>query len=210
MFGMRPWMTWSRGASLRPHLSVFCLLPHLSRNPRACCMLKSDGKKAWWPDMETLALRPLHDLWRHRCTYSCLSNLVTTSIRMVGAAELPERRQNTRINTVLPLCPIGLWNPMGSVNTKRQAFLADLGRLLGQISGVPREASFLFQRLSVVIQCFDAIAFHGTFVTPDLEKSTRFLLMSDTWGIMNTSGKREKITITIIIHIAVSDMRSCS
>ena len=58
---------------------------------------------------------------------------------------------------------------MGPLNAKGLAFLADLGRLLGQISGDPRETSFLFQRLSVVIQRFNAVAFHSTFVLPDLE-----------------------------------------
>jgi len=68
----------------------------------------------------------------------------------------------------------------GPINTKGPAFLADLGRPLGQISGDPRDASFLFQRLSVVIQRSSAIAFHGTFVTPHLEKDGHsFLLMSD-------------------------------
>jgi len=68
------------------------------------------------------------------------------------------------INAVLPLCPIVplAIETMGPINAKGQAFLADLGRLLGQISGDPRKASFLFQRLSLVIQQFNAIAFHAT------------------------------------------------
>jgi len=53
---------------------------------------------------------------------------------------------------------------------KGHSFLADLGRLLGQILGNTREASIMFQCLSVIIQQFNAIAFHGTFVIPDLEK----------------------------------------
>ena len=58
---------------------------------------------------------------------------------------------------------------MGPINARGQAFLADLGRLLSQISGDARETSFLFQRLSVTIQRFNAVAFHSTFVLPDLD-----------------------------------------
>jgi len=54
-----------------------------------------------------------------------------------------------------------------------QAFLADLGGLLGQISGDQREASFLLQRLSVVIQRFNEIVFHGMVLISDLEKDGR-------------------------------------
>ena len=58
---------------------------------------------------------------------------------------------------------------MGPINAKGQAFLADLGRLLAQVSGEPRETSYLFQRLSIIIQRFNAVAFHSTFVLPDLD-----------------------------------------
>jgi len=39
------------------------------------------------------------------------------------------------------------------------SFLSDLGRRISDISGEPREASFLFQRISVLIQRFNAISF---------------------------------------------------
>ena len=35
-----------------------------------------------------------------------------------------------------------------------------------KITGDPRETSFLFQRLSVIIQCGNAAAFRGTFPRP--------------------------------------------
>jgi len=62
----------------------------------------------------------------------------------------------------------------------------NLGRLLGQISGDPREASFLFQRLSVVIQRFNAIAFMARLLLRILRRMATleytlsfFLLMSE-------------------------------
>jgi hypothetical protein len=55
---------------------------------------------------------------------------------------------------------------MGPINSKGLAFISDLGRHLTQVTSEPREASFLFQRLSVTIQRFNAIAFSGTFIRP--------------------------------------------
>lgn len=63
---------------------------------------------------------------------------------------------------------------MGPIRTKGQAFLADLGHHLAQISGDRREASFLFQHLTVVIQHFNSIVFHGTFVSPETREQCVF------------------------------------
>ena len=43
-------------------------------------------------------------------------------------------------------------------------FLSELGKRASLISGDPRETAFLFQRISVAQQRWNAIAFHGTFV----------------------------------------------
>jgi hypothetical protein len=42
-------------------------------------------------------------------------------------------------------------------------FLTDLGNSLSDRSDDPRETSFLFQRVSILIQRYNAIAFRGTF-----------------------------------------------
>lgn len=42
-------------------------------------------------------------------------------------------------------------------------------RLLSQISVDPRETGDLFQRLSVMIQRFNAIAFQSTYILPVLD-----------------------------------------
>ena len=100
------------------------------------------------------------------------SYLSTTSNQTGGAAELAEARKNAKYIQLMQsyhFVPLA-FETMGPINAKGLAFLADLGRLLGQISGDPRETSFLFQRLSVVIQRFNAVAFHSTFVLPDLDK----------------------------------------
>ena len=50
--------------------------------------------------------------------------------------------------------------------------LIDLGRHLSQASDDLRETTFLFQRLSILIQRFNAVAFTGSFANsmPDLEE----------------------------------------
>ena len=51
------------------------------------------------------------------------------------------------------LCPI---------NEAGHSFLSDLGSCLSTISDDPRESFFLFQRISILIQRFNEVAFRGT------------------------------------------------
>src|SRR6218665_516276 len=58
---------------------------------------------------------------------------------------------------------------LGPINDKGLEFIADLGRHLTQATGEPRESSFFFQRLSITIQRFNAVAFSGSFVKPAID-----------------------------------------
>ena len=53
---------------------------------------------------------------------------------------------------------------LGPINASGRAFLSKLGRKLSTHSGDDRETSFLFQRLSVLIQRFNAILLLDNFV----------------------------------------------
>ena len=55
---------------------------------------------------------------------------------------------------------------LGPLNETARQFLKDLGRIYAQ-SGDDRESAFLFQRLSVVIQRFNAILLHNSFEAAD-------------------------------------------
>ena len=55
------------------------------------------------------------------------------------------------------LCPI---------NESATCFLHDLGRRISLVSGEDREPQFLFQRISVVIQRFNAVPLHDGFCLP--------------------------------------------
>ena len=46
-------------------------------------------------------------------------------------------------------------------------FFEDLGRRICDLTGDSREVSFIFQRLSVTIQRFNAALYHETFVLYD-------------------------------------------
>ena len=52
---------------------------------------------------------------------------------------------------------------MGTFNDSGTTFL-DLGRRIAEQSGEIREGNFLFQRLSVLIQRFNAVQLHDSFV----------------------------------------------
>ena len=52
---------------------------------------------------------------------------------------------------------------MGAINKDGVDFLSDLGRRITQSTDDHRESSFLFQRLSVLIQRYIAVAVLSTF-----------------------------------------------
>ena len=62
-------------------------------------------------------------------------------------------------------CPIAV-ETMGPVEDEGRDLLSAIGHLITKITGDPRETSFLFQRLSVIIQRGNAAAFRGTFPRP--------------------------------------------
>ena len=56
---------------------------------------------------------------------------------------------------------------LGPMTADALAFFSDLGHKLSSVTGDPREASYLFQRLSICIQRANAALFRECFVTPD-------------------------------------------
>ena len=48
-------------------------------------------------------------------------------------------------------------------------FLTEVGRRLSAATGNARETVFSFQRISVVLQRFNAVLIHESFVAPDVE-----------------------------------------
>ena len=58
---------------------------------------------------------------------------------------------------------------LGPINASGRVFLSKLGRKLANQSGDDREISFLFQRVSVLIQRYNAILLHDCFVKEEEE-----------------------------------------
>ena len=55
----------------------------------------------------------------------------------------------------------------GPLSDTTLSFLVDLGRKISERSGEPLETQFLFQRISVLIQRFNSILYHESFVIED-------------------------------------------
>ena len=58
---------------------------------------------------------------------------------------------------------------MGTICDAATEFLSGLGRRITLISNEPRETNYLFQRVSVLIQRYNAVAFRGSFEEAETE-----------------------------------------
>ena len=88
------------------------------------------------------------------------------------AAELAADRKVDKysiLSSTLIFQPLA-FEALGAVNSSGAAFFRELGRRLSSSSNDRRATEFLFQRLSVTLQRFNAVAFRGSFpCTPDLD-----------------------------------------
>jgi len=83
-----------------------------------------------------------------------------------AVAELAAGRKTTKhaaLESRYLFQPIAVESP-GPINCSAVSFLSGLGRRIAEISGETRDGSFLFQRVSVLIQRFNAVLLHDCFV----------------------------------------------
>ena len=82
-------------------------------------------------------------------------------VQGVGMASRKELKYQALAGTYtfIPLA----FETLGPINSNGISFFGELGRRLSARSGDTRETAFLFQRLSIAIQRFNSIAFHGSF-----------------------------------------------
>jgi hypothetical protein len=88
-----------------------------------------------------------------------------SSVCAASAAEAAATRKDSKydeISRVHLFYPIAL-EIMGPINQVGQDFISDLGRRISSSTDDPRETSFLFQRLSVAVQRFNAVSFTYSF-----------------------------------------------
>src|SRR6218665_865646 len=60
---------------------------------------------------------------------------------------------------------------LGPISITGMDFLQDLGQRMTEATGDPRETTYLFQRLSICAQRFNAVAFRGSFDQPTTDEN---------------------------------------
>ena len=94
---------------------------------------------------------------------SCLS---VTATRVGEAADAAAERKSLKYASITNthiFVPVVI-ETLGPICSRGLSFLVEIRNCLATISGDARETSFLFQRVSVLIQRFNQIAFRGTFI----------------------------------------------
>ena len=95
------------------------------------------------------------------------SHLPSTSRQMGGAAESAGEKKDAKYHELAKtytFIPIAC-ETLGPINTKALLFIADLGRCIALVTGDSRDGSFLFQRLSIIVQRFNSVCFKGSFAS---------------------------------------------
>jgi len=90
------------------------------------------------------------------------SYLHNTSRTVGAAAETAADMEYALLMQTYVFVPIAV-ETMGAINSDGLEFFGDLGRRITQVTDDIRESAFLFQRLSVLIQRYNAVAIQGTF-----------------------------------------------
>ena len=91
---------------------------------------------------------------------------VAVSAQVTGSAAQAAAERKVSKYAGLPashrLVPIAI-EILDPINEAWHSFLSELGRRLSTISDDPTESFFIFQRISILIQKFNEVAFRGTF-----------------------------------------------
>jgi hypothetical protein len=128
-------------------------------------LLRTDGKR---PDGLTLipwqAGRTV--IWDSTVIHTLAdSYLATSATTPGGTAEIAANRKESKysaLSTTHMFVPVAV-ESLGPICAKGTNFLRDLGSHLIAATGDPRESAFLFQRLSIIIQRYNAVCVLGTF-----------------------------------------------
>ena len=130
-------------------------------------LVRVDGKRPdRWPYFGAMAVWTQRHLGRNRCRHASHVIHHSVSHQCRQCCRSCSFKKNSEIQYAepqLPLLPSG-YCPL-SVNS--QLFICELGRRTALRTSDPRETAFLFQRISVAIQRFNAVCLANTFVLSD-------------------------------------------
>jgi len=108
--------------------------------------------------------------WDVTVTCPFAESYVIWSAREAGAAaELAASRKEEKyanIGSQYLFAPIAV-ETLGPLNTSSCQLFGNLGRKISLSSGDDREGAFLFQRVSVIVQRFNAVLLHESLQPPD-------------------------------------------
>jgi len=99
------------------------------------------------------------------------SYLNSTSSAAGGAAIIAAARKVDKyqdLSRLYEVIPVAI-ETMGPSDPSGAAFINGIGKLIEEQTGDRRETSFLWQRLSITLQRFNAVCFRGSFKLDDLE-----------------------------------------
>jgi len=130
-------------------------------------LARDDGKR---PDGSTLIpwLAGKSLAWDVTVVNTVAESYISTSASPGGAAEHAAARKLAKYSS-LPRShifqPLAL-ETLGPTNTTGITFFSERGRRLTDVSGDPRETSYLFERVSLAVQRYNSVAFKSTFSVP--------------------------------------------
>jgi hypothetical protein len=128
-------------------------------------LFRSDGKR---PDGATLIpwSEGKYLAWDATIVHTCAASYITQPANLIGPASVQAANRKTQKYAGLPASyifqPVAI-ETLGPLNPSALEFINEIGTRISSITGDRREATFLFQRLSVTIQRYNLVAFKGTF-----------------------------------------------
>ena len=105
--------------------------------------------------------------WNATVVDTLAMSYLSTSSTDVGsatkAAAVRKKAKYSALSSSHIFIPVAV-ETLGLINEAGDSFLAQVGKLLSSKSDDSRQTFILFQRISVIIQRFNEIAFRGTFI----------------------------------------------